>query len=84
MNKKTVKRMWARAWACLVVSPIAFLLGGALLFGAIDESYDHDSHGALVMALTFLGVSLFTLGAITWVRAFGLVARQMRERRSAA
>jgi hypothetical protein len=76
--------MWKRASACLVVSPLAFVSGGVLLFAAIDESYDHDSHGLLVVALTFLGVSLFALGVATWVRAFGLVARQVRERRSAA
>jgi hypothetical protein len=77
-------RMWRRAWACLVISPLAFLAGGLLLFAAIDESYDHDSHGMLVIALTFVGVSLFVLGVTTWVRAYGLVMRQMRERRSVA
>ena len=70
--------MWARASACLVVSPLAFLLGGALTFGAIAESYGREPRDWLVIALAVLGIDLFALGATTWVRALGLIVRARR------
>jgi hypothetical protein len=84
MNANPLQQIWARSSACLLVSPVAFLLGGLGLFGAIHESYGAEPRGWLVFALTFLGVGLFGLGATTWGRALRLVGRQMRERRSAA
>ena len=76
--------MWARTSACLVVSPVAFVSGGALLFGAIHESYSHEPRGWLANGLAVLAAGLFTLGVMTWVRAARLVAHQVRARRNAA
>ena len=84
MNANPIQRLWGRASACLVVSAVAFGFGGALVFGAIHESYSHGPRGWLADGLTVLGVGVFALGATTWVRAFGLVAQQMRDRRGAA
>ena len=83
MNENPIQRLWRRASACLVVSALAFVFGGALFFGAIHESYSHEPRGWLANGLTVLGIGLFALGATTWVRAFGLVAQQVRGRRSA-
>ena len=84
MNENPIQRLWRRASACLVVSTVAFVFGGALVFGAIHESYSLEPRGWLANGLTVVGVIVFALGATTWVRAFGLVARQMRDRRGAA
>ena len=84
MNENPIQRLWRRASACLVVSAAAFVFGGALVFGAIHESYSLEPRGWLANGLTVVGVIVFALGATTWVRAFGLVARQMRDRRGAA
>jgi hypothetical protein len=84
VNENPIQRLWRRASACLVVSAAAFVFGGALVFGAIHESYSHGPRGWLADGLTVLGVGVFALGATTWVRAFGLVAQQMRDRRGAA
>ena len=84
MNQNPIQRLWGRASACLVVSTVAFVFGGALVFGAIHESYRHGPRGWLADGLTVLGVGVFALGATTWVRALSLVAQQMRDRRGAA
>ncbi len=76
--------MWARESACLVLSLLAFLSRGVLIFGAIHESYSHEPRGWLANGLTVLGVGLFALGLTTWVRTARLVAHQLRARRSAA
>ena len=83
MNENPIQQLWRRASACLVVSAAAFVFGGTLVFGAIHESYSLEPRGWLANGLTVLGVGLFALGATTWVRAFGLVAQQVRDRRSA-
>jgi hypothetical protein len=84
MNANPLQQIWARSSACLLVSPVAFVVGGALLFGAIDESSHPEPRGVLLIGLTVLGFGLFGLGATTWGRALRLVSRQMRERRNAA
>ena len=84
MNQNPIQRLWGRASACLAVSTVAFVFAGALVFGAIHENYSLEPRDWLANGLTVLGVVLFALGATTWVRAFGLLARQVRERRSAA
>jgi hypothetical protein len=84
VNENPIQRLWGRASACLVVSTVAFVLGGALVFGAIHESYSHEPRGLLADGLTVLGVGLFALGVTTWLRAFSLVAQQVRARRRAA
>lgn len=84
MNETPLQRMWASAWACLAVSPLALLLGGAAVLAAIEEDYGRHPQFSLVVGLTTLGVGFFALGVMTWMRAFGLVARQVRERRSPA
>ena len=83
MNENPIQQLWRRASACLVVSTVAFAFAGALVFGALHESYSLEPRGWLANGLTVLGVGLFALGATTWVRAFGLVAQQVRDRRSA-
>jgi hypothetical protein len=84
VNANPIQRLWGRASACLVVSAVAFVFGGALVFGAIHESYSLEPRGWLANGLIVLGVGVFVLGATTWVRAFGLVAQQVRDRRGAA
>ena len=84
MNQNPIQRLWGRASACLVVSTVAFVFGGALVFGAIHETYSLEPRGWLANGLTVLGVGVFALGATTWVRALSLVAQQMRDRRDAA
>ena len=84
MNENPIQQLWRRASACLAVSTVAFAFAGALVFGALYESYSLEPRGWLANGLTVLGVGLFALGSTTWVRAFGLVAHQVRDRRSAA
>lgn len=84
MNKNPLQQLWASASASLVVSALAFVLGGAAIVGAIAEDYGRDPQVWIVIALSALGVGLLALGVTTWVRALGLVARQVRARRSAA
>lgn len=84
MNGNPLQRLWAHSSACLLVSPVAFVLGGVLLFAAIDESSRREPRGWLLIGATVLGFGLFALGATTWGRALQLVSRQMRERRNAA
>jgi hypothetical protein len=84
VNENFLQRIWARSSACLLVSPVAFVLGGVLLFGAVDESSGREPRGWLLIGLTVLGMGLFGLGATTWARALCLVSRQMRARRGAA
>jgi hypothetical protein len=83
VNENPLQRLWARASACLVVSALAFVLGGAGIVGAIAEDYGRDPQVWIVIGLSALGVGLLALGATTWVRALGLVARQVRARRDA-
>ena len=83
MNENPLQRIWARSSACLLVSPIAFVLGGALLFGAIDETSAREPRGWLLIALMVVGVGCFALGATLWARALRLVSRQMRDRSAA-
>jgi hypothetical protein len=93
--RDVIQRLWARAWACLIVSLLTFAGGGILLYGAVEEIYGdygatcrvagaacHDPRGWVVIALTGAGFGLFALGATTWVRAFYLVD-QVRRRRAA-
>ncbi|HET6175112.1 MAG TPA: hypothetical protein VFD90_21090 [Gaiellales bacterium] len=78
----TLQALWARASVCLLVSPIGFIAGGALLFAAVDEIYGSDGHeprGWLVIALTVCGWGVFGLGAATWLRACQLVLRRRRQ-----
>jgi hypothetical protein len=82
VNENPLRRTWARASACLVVSPIAFLTGGVLIFGAIGESFRRDPRGWVVIGLTSLGVALFALGATTWARALRLIGQRMRAGRN--
>ena len=84
MNENPIQQIWARSSACLLVSPVAFVVGGALLFGAIDASSRRNPSGLLLIGLTVLGFGLFALGATAWGRALQLVSRQMRERRNTA
>jgi hypothetical protein len=84
VNENLLQRIWARSSACLVVSTFAFLLGGAGIVGAIAEDYGRDPQVWLVIGLSALGVGLLALGVTTWIRALGLVASQVRARRSAA
>jgi hypothetical protein len=92
-----LQRAWASASLCLTVSPLAFLGGGALLLGAVQEIYGDfnatcataastcsNPRGWVVVALTAAGVVLFTLGAATWFRAFKLFGETRRRRHSAA
>jgi hypothetical protein len=78
VKKNPLKRMWERASACLVVSPLAFLFGGVLVLNAIREDFDSAPRDWLVIALTLLGVGFFALGATTWGRALALTVRSRR------
>jgi hypothetical protein len=93
--RDVIQPLWARAWACLSVSIVAFTAGGILLYGAVEEIYGdysdtcrvagatcHDPRGWVVIALSVAGFGFFALGATTWVRAFYLVD-QVRRRRAA-
>jgi hypothetical protein len=86
--RNALEALWSRPWACLVVSPLALLAGGALLLGAVQEIYGdygaacrvagatcHDPRGWVVIALSAGGFACFALGAIAWLRAFRLVLR---------
>ena len=92
-----LQRAWASATLCLIVSPLAFLGGGALWLGAVQEIYgDYNAtcvtaasacsnpRGWVVAVLTAAGVVLFTLGAATWCRALKLVGKTRRSRHTAA
>jgi hypothetical protein len=92
-----LQRAWASASLCLIVSPLAFLGGGALLFGAVQEIYGDfnatcatgatvcaNPRGWVVIALSAAGAVLFALGAVTWYRAFRLYGETRRSRHSAA
>jgi hypothetical protein len=92
-----LQRAWASTTLCLIVSPLAFLGGGALLLGAVQEIYgDYNAtcvtaastcsnpRGWVVAALTALGVVLFALGAVTWFRALKLYGKTRRSRHTAA
>jgi len=92
-----LQRAWASTTLCLIVSPLAFLGGGALLLGAVQEIYgDFDAtcvtaastcsspRGWVVAALTALGFALFAIGAATWFRALKLYGKTRRSRRTAA
>jgi hypothetical protein len=92
-----LQRAWASAPLCLIVSPLAFLGGGALLLGAVQEIYGDfnatcataastcsNPRGWVVIALSAVGVVLFALGAATWYRAFKLLGETRRSRYSAA
>jgi hypothetical protein len=82
VNENLIQGIWARSTACLVVSTLAFALGGAVMFAVVDQSYGgHATPTWLVNALTVLGASLFALGATMWVRACALITRRMRARR---
>jgi hypothetical protein len=91
--RDVIQQLWARAWACLTVSVLAFAGGGVLLYGAVQEIYGdssdtcriagascQDPRGWVVIALTVAGFGLFALGATTWVRAFYLVDQVRRGR----
>ena len=91
-----LQRAWASTTLCLIVSPLAFLGGGALLLGAVQEIYgDYNAtcvtaastcanpRGWVVTVLTALGVVLFALGAATWFRALKLFGETRRSRRTA-
>ena len=86
-----LQHAWASATICLTISPLAFLGGGALLLGAVQEIYgDYDAtcgtaasdcsspRGWVVIALTAAGVVLFALGTATWLRAFRLFGQRRR------
>jgi hypothetical protein len=77
-------RLWTSASKCLLVSPIAFVAGGMLLFGAVDEIYgsSDDPRGWLVIACTAGGIAFFALGATTWFRACRLVMQSRAEHRT--
>jgi hypothetical protein len=79
-----VQALWASASACLLVSPIAFIGGGALLFAAVDEVYrsSRTPPAWLVVALTVCGFGLFGIGATAWLRACRLVLLSRRRPQS--
>jgi hypothetical protein len=93
--RETLGNIWSRAWVCLALSLAAFVAGGVLLYGAVEEIYRagpnaclagttcHDPRGWVVTVLAVAGFGLFALGATTWVRAFYLVDR-IRRRRTAS
>jgi hypothetical protein len=91
--REQLESLWARTTLCLIVSPLAFLGGGALLFAAVHEivgAYDescrlagatcHDPRGWLVIAYSVAGFALFALGAAAWFRAVQLFARSKAHR----
>jgi hypothetical protein len=84
VNENPLQRLWTNAWACLLLSTLAFVLGSAGIVGAIAEDYGRDPQVWIVIGLSGVGVGLLALGVTTWARALGLVAGQMRARRSAA
>ncbi|MDX6535750.1 MAG: hypothetical protein QOD37_91, partial [Gaiellales bacterium] len=51
MNEHPLQQIWARAWACLVVSPLAFLLGGGLILHGLREDFGDEPRVWLVVFL---------------------------------
>jgi len=81
MNESLVRVIWARSAACLAISAIAFVLGGAQLFAVVELTYGGQTARAWVAnALTVLAVGLFAVGATMWSRALVLITRQARAR----
>ena len=90
--REQIRSLWARVTPCLVISPLAFLGGGALLFAAVHEIIGddgscrlagagcHDPRGWLVVAYSVAGFALFALGAAAWFRAVQLFARSQARR----
>ena len=73
--------IWARSAACLAVSAIAFVLGGAQLFAVVELTYGGQTARAWgANALTVLAVGLFAVGMTMWSRALVLITRQTRAR----
>jgi hypothetical protein len=78
VNENPLQHLWTRSSACLVVSPLAFVIGGALAFTAVAEDFHGSSRGWLVIALAVLGAAFFSLGVTTWARALALIVRARR------
>jgi hypothetical protein len=91
--REQLESLWARVWVCLIVSPLAFLGGGALLFAAVHEivgDYDesctvagatcHDPRGWVVLGCSVAGFACFAAGAAAWFRAVQLFARAKARR----
>jgi hypothetical protein len=85
--REQLESLWARLAVCLVVSPLAFLAGGAAVLGAIHEAYGddescrlagatcHDPRAWVAIALGAGGFALFALGVAAWLRAVQLYSR---------
>jgi hypothetical protein len=73
-----LQQIWARASACLVVSPLAFFLGGGLILHGLQEDFAGEPRGWLVAVLSVGAVGCFALGATMWARALALIVRARR------
>ena len=81
MNENLIRVIWARSAACLAVSAIAFVLGGAQLFAVVELTYGgQTARAGVANALTVLAIGLFAVGATMWTRALVLITRQTRAR----
>ena len=78
MIEHPLQQIWARTSACLVVSPLAFLLGGGLILHGLQEDFAAEPRGWLVAVLGIGGVGCFALGATMWARALALIVRARR------
>jgi hypothetical protein len=78
VNEHPLQQIWARAWACLVVSPLAFLLGGGLILHGLRENFGDEPRVWLVVFLSVAGAGFFALGGTTWARALALIVRARR------
>jgi hypothetical protein len=78
VNERPLQQIWARAWACLVVSPLAFLVGCILILHGLREDFGDEPRGWVVIFLGVAGAGFFALGGTTWARALALIVRARR------